>query len=134
MGAGPTPRRTVSYSAVYGEGAMMDRMCQKWFATFHAGGFSLDDAPQSGRPVEVDNDKIETLIEKNQHCTMWEIANILKISKSTKLLVTMKNVSFILWKKPYELFGQPYAFFPVVSHHHQCLNQLQILDPTSSRH
>ena len=27
---------------------------------------SLDDAPRSGRPVEVDSDQIETLIEKNQ--------------------------------------------------------------------
>ena len=32
---------------------------------------------------------------------------MLKISKSVKLLVKMKNVSVILWKKPYGLFGQP---------------------------
>ena len=39
--------------AVYGEGAMTDRMCQKWFVKFRAGDFSLDDAPRSARPVEV---------------------------------------------------------------------------------
>ena len=39
--------------AVYGEGAVTDQMCQKWFAKFHAGDFSLDDAPWSGTPVEV---------------------------------------------------------------------------------
>ena len=33
--------------AVYGEGAVTDQMCQKWFAKFCAGDFSLDDAPQS---------------------------------------------------------------------------------------
>ena len=33
-----------------------------------------------GRPVEVDSDQIETLTENNQHYTMWEIADILKIS------------------------------------------------------
>ena len=49
---------------------------------FHAGDFLLEDAPRSGRPVKVDSDQIETLIENNQHYTMWEIANILKISKS----------------------------------------------------
>ena len=38
--------------AVYGEGAMTDRMCQKWFVKFPAGDFSLDDAPRSGRPAE----------------------------------------------------------------------------------
>ena len=52
--------------AVYGEGAVTDRTCQKWFAKFHAGDFSLDDAPRSGRSVEVDSDQIETLIENSQ--------------------------------------------------------------------
>ena len=41
--------------AMYGEGAVTDWMCQKWFVKFHAGDFSLDDAPQLGRPVEVDS-------------------------------------------------------------------------------
>ena len=53
------------------------------FAKFRAGDFSLDDAPRSGRPVEVDSDQIETLIENNQCYTTREIANILKISKSS---------------------------------------------------
>ena len=44
-----------------GESAVTDRMCQKWFGKFCAGDFSLNDAPRSGRPVEVDSDEIETL-------------------------------------------------------------------------
>ena len=46
--------------SVYGEGAVTDWMCQKWFAKFHAGDLSLDDAPQLVRPVEVDSDQIKT--------------------------------------------------------------------------
>ena len=69
--------------AVYGEGAVTDQTCQRWFAKFRAGGFSLDDAPWSGRLVEVDSDQIETLIENNQHYTTREIADRLKISKSS---------------------------------------------------
>ena len=38
--------------AVYGEGAVINQMCQKWFAKFHAGAFA-DQAPKSGRLVEV---------------------------------------------------------------------------------
>ena len=53
----------------------------KWFVKFHAGDFSLDDAPRSGRPV--DSDQIETLIENNQRYTTQEIADKLKISKSS---------------------------------------------------
>ena len=60
----------------------------------HAEDFSLDYAPQSGRPVEVTSDQIETLIDKDQHYAKWKIADILKISKSIKLLVKIKNVSF----------------------------------------
>ena len=65
--------------AVYGEGAVTNQMCQKWFSKFRAG--SLDNAPWLGRPVEVDRDQIKTLIENNQCSTMWEIADILKTSK-----------------------------------------------------
>ena len=68
---------------VYGEGAVTDRTCQEWFAKFHAGDFSLDDALWSGRPVEVDSNQIETLTENSQHYTMGQIADILKISKSS---------------------------------------------------
>ena len=76
-------KHTKNICAVYGEGAVTDRTCQKWFARFRAGDFSLDDAPQSGRPVEVDGDQIETLIENNQCYTTREIADILRISKSS---------------------------------------------------
>ena len=69
--------------AVYGEGAVTDQTCQKWVAKFCAGDFSLDDAPGSGRPVEVDSDQIETLTENSQRYTTQDTANILKISKSS---------------------------------------------------
>ena len=62
---------------------------------------------QVGRPVEVDSNRIETLIENNQLYAMQETDDILKISTSVKLLVKMKNVSLILWKKLNGLFGQP---------------------------
>ena len=50
---------------------------------FRAGDFLLDNALWSGRPAEVDRDQIDTLIEKNQRYTTQDIANILKISKSS---------------------------------------------------
>ena len=93
-----------------GEDAVSDWTCEKWFVKFCAGNFSLDDAPWSGRPTEVDSDQIETLIENNQCYTTGETEDILKMSKSIKLLVKMKNVSFILRKKHNGLFGQPNSF------------------------
>ena len=69
--------------AVYGEGAVTDWTCQKWFAKFHAGDFLLDEAPRLGRPVDGDSNQIETLIENNQCYATREIVDILKISKSS---------------------------------------------------
>ena len=92
---------------MYGESAVTGRTCLKWFAKFHAGDFLLDNAPQSGRAVQVDNNQIKTLIENNQCSTMQEIANILKVSKSIKLLVKIKNVSFILWKNYMDFLANP---------------------------
>ena len=40
--------------------------CHKWFAKFHARGFSLDDSPESGRLVEAGSDQIKTLTGNNQ--------------------------------------------------------------------
>ena len=68
------------YALLFQEGK---NATKKWFVKFHAGDFLLYDAPQSGRSVEVDSNQIETLTENNQHYTTWEIADILKISKSS---------------------------------------------------
>ena len=50
---------------MYGEGAVTDQTCQKWFVRFCAGDFSLDDGPRLGRPVEVDSNQIDTLTGNN---------------------------------------------------------------------
>ena len=68
--------------AVCEEGAVTDRMCQKWFDQFCAGDFSLDDASWWDRPVEVNSNQIKTLIKSNQHYAMQDTADIFKISIS----------------------------------------------------
>lgn len=42
---------------MYGENAVTDQACQKWFAKFRAGHFLLDVIPRSGRPVKVDSEQ-----------------------------------------------------------------------------
>ena len=104
---------------MYGEGAVTDQMCQKWFEKFHVEDLSLEDAPWSGRPVEVDCDQIETLIENSQ---LREIADTLKISKSIKLLVKMKSV-FYFTKKPVRIFW-PTQYFTFHLLHDPCVYNL----------
>ena len=83
--------------------------------------FPLAYAPCWSGPVEFDSNRMETLIENNQCDTMREIADILKISKSIKLLVKMKNVYYILQKKTYGCFGQPDILF--LSTFHSCISE-----------
>ena len=54
---------------MYGENAVTDQMCQKCFAKFCAENFSLDNAPWSGRQIEVDSNQTETLVENNPRYT-----------------------------------------------------------------
>ena len=74
---------------------------------FCAGDFSLDKVPRSGRPVEIDSNQIKTLIENNQRYTMWEIADILSISKSIKRLMKMKIVSYFTEKNIWIFLANP---------------------------
>ena len=63
----------------YGEKSLTERQCQNWFARFRTGDFHLKDAPHSGRPTEVDDDKIKAIIENNQFSMTREIAEKLDI-------------------------------------------------------
>ena len=81
-------------------------MSREQFVKSRAGDFSLDDTPRSGRTVEVDSNARETLTESNRCYTTQGRADTLRMPKSTQLLVKIKNVSFILWKKLNRLYGQ----------------------------
>ena len=65
---------------VYGEKSLTERQCQNWFARFRSGNLDLKDAPRSGRPTEVDDDKIKAILENNRRSSTREIAEMLNIS------------------------------------------------------
>ena len=68
---------------VYGEEALKDRQCRKWFDKFHSGNFSLKDEQRSDRLNEVDDDQIKAIVESDRYVTVGEIDKKLKILKST---------------------------------------------------
>ena len=65
---------------VYSEKSLTESQCQNRFARFRSGYCVLKDAPRSGRPTEVDDEKIKAMIENNRHGKTREIAEKLKIS------------------------------------------------------
>ncbi|EZA61916.1 Histone-lysine N-methyltransferase SETMAR [Ooceraea biroi] len=68
---------------VYGEDALKLRQCQNSFTKFRSRDFNVKDAPRSGRPIEIDDDKRKALIDSNRRLTTREIAENLNISKSS---------------------------------------------------
>ena len=49
---------------LYGDKALTERQCRfDWFIKFRSADISFKDEPRSGRPSDVDEDDIKTLIE-----------------------------------------------------------------------
>ena len=65
---------------VYGQKSLTERQCQNWFARFRSGDFHPKDAPRSGHPTEIDDDKIKAMIENNRCSTTRDIAEKLNMS------------------------------------------------------
>ena len=78
-------QRKKNISAVYKDSAPAIRTVKKWFAKFRTGDFNVEDRPRSGRPSEVDNDVIKTLVESTPRITTQGIAEKMNIDNSTAL-------------------------------------------------
>ena len=70
---------------MYGKDAVTTRTCQKWFKKFRSGNLSLEDSSRSGRPTEIDADKIKQLQIENPHLTTRDIAGVLQVSHTSVL-------------------------------------------------
>ena len=73
-------------------GANTVSMCPKWFVKFYAGDFSLDNAPWSGRPVEIDSDQIETL-RKISVIPKWMLFKAVDAVHQGKAFASLDNLS-----------------------------------------
>lgn len=74
---------TKKICAVYGEGAIAEWTVQKWFAKLKVGDFNLHDQERPFRSSTIDEDQVKSLTENNPRYTIRELAEMLKISKTT---------------------------------------------------
>jgi len=72
-------------NTVYGENFIAERTARKWFARFKEGDFSLDDAPRSGRPVDFDEERLQTILREDNRQTTRELAEKLDCAPQTVL-------------------------------------------------
>lgn len=68
---------------VYGEESITHSICAYWFRRFRSSDFNLEDAPRSGRPNEVNDEQILELVNNDRHITTQEIADKLKLHRTT---------------------------------------------------
>lgn len=71
--------------SVYGDGAISDRVCRKWFEKFRCGNYDLDDEDRSGRPPELDTDDLEALLVQDPAQSSVSLAITLGVNQSTVL-------------------------------------------------
>ena len=50
---------------VYGEHALAELTCQKWFARFKSGDFGLEDEEHLGQPKKFEDEELEALLDEN---------------------------------------------------------------------
>ena len=67
----------------YGENALDVRSCQNWFTKFRSGDFNLNDKERSGRPVEVNDDLLQELLEEDPRQSTRQLAKQLSVSQPT---------------------------------------------------
>ena len=96
---------------MYSENTVKLRQCQNWFAKFRFGDFDVKEAPRSGRPIEVDDDKIKVLIESNRCLTTQEIAENLKMTKSSVEKNYLKQFGYISNRKKCNYFLANLIFY-----------------------
>ena len=62
---------------VYGEHALADRTCQKWFARFKSRDFGLEDEECPGQPKKFENEGLKALLDDDCCQTQEELAESL---------------------------------------------------------
>ena len=50
---------------IYGEHALVERTCQKWFAWFKSGDFGLEDEERPGQPKKFEDEELEALLDED---------------------------------------------------------------------
>jgi histone-lysine N-methyltransferase SETMAR len=74
---------TRNICAVYGEEAVDSSTCRRWFTKFRSEDTSLTDKPRSGRPVELDDEALQALLDADPRQTTRELAEQLNCSNAT---------------------------------------------------
>ena len=66
---------------VYGEHALAERTCQKWFARFKSGDFGLEDEERPGQPKKFKDEELEALLDEDCCQTQEQLTESLGVTQ-----------------------------------------------------
>ena len=70
----------------FGANTVSERTVREWFARFRASDYNLQDQPRSGRPSELNDDRLRQLVWADPQQTTRELAETLsRISNSYRV-------------------------------------------------
>ena len=67
---------------VYGEHALAERTCQKWFERFKSGDFGLEDKERPGQSEKFEDEELEAFIDEDCCQTQEELAESLEVTQA----------------------------------------------------
>ena len=65
---------------VYGDHALAERTCRKWFARFKSGDFSLEDQERPGQPKKFEDAELAALLDQDSCQTQEDLAKSLGVN------------------------------------------------------
>lgn len=68
---------------VYGDHALAERTCQKWFARFKSGNFDLEDEERSGGPRKFEDGELEAILDEDPSQNQKTLAQTLGVAQPT---------------------------------------------------
>lgn len=72
-----------SINTVFDLDLVNERTVQNWFKRWRSGELTLDDHVRSGRPSEIDDDRLVLFVRENPSSTSQEIAKEFEVDDST---------------------------------------------------
>ena len=79
---------------VYGEHALAEKTCQKWFARFKSGDFCLEDKERPEQPKKFEDEELEVLLNEDCCQTQEELAESLGVTQAA-ILKRLKAAGYI---------------------------------------
>ena len=67
---------------VYGEHALAERTCQKWFARFKSGDFGMENEERPGQPNKFEDEELKALLDEDSCQTQEELAESLGVTQA----------------------------------------------------